>query len=422
MQKLRYKKGLFKHGSMVFSIMTLFAMSPLAAQELQDILRKSLISDPSLLEAKANEAAAQSTTKATKAGHYPVISAVGTQMLFQQNDKSSDDLTSGIGLKGSVNLYAWGGIEAGVKRDQQKEIYYKHKYFETQEELGSTIGKLYLKALRARESLLVSEQSLSRHDKLLKDLGLVVQYDAGRRSELIEARAKYMQVQTSIAQLRRTMELALSELSKYTAKPVRPQDLRDPFRSDTTSILVRRYKTEDTHLNPSYLAQKAERESLSHELDVSKAARRPAINLESYLAKDSKQLYLNMTWSLFDEAKRHTVGKNEHTLVAADARLDNILREVAERARSAEIDMAQSEQRVNITAEHIIAQKEVVKAYELQFKVARRTLTDVLDAYSALSNIEQDNITARNDFRDAALEYLVAQSQVAKWAGVTEIE
>ena len=129
-----------------------------------------------------------------------------------------------------------------------------------------------------------------------------------------------------------------------------------------------------------------------------------------------------MTWSLFDEAKRHTVGKNEHTLVAADARLDNILREVAERARSAEIDMAQSEQRVNITAEHIIAQKEVVKAYELQFKVARRTLTDVLDAYSALSNIEQDNITARNDFRDAALEYLVAQSQVAKWAGVTEIE
>ena len=58
MQKLRYKKGLFKHGSMVFSIMTLFAMSPLAAQELQDILRKSLISDPSLLEAKANEAAA----------------------------------------------------------------------------------------------------------------------------------------------------------------------------------------------------------------------------------------------------------------------------------------------------------------------------------------------------------------------------
>ena len=126
-----------------------------------------------------------------------------------------------------------------------------------------------------------------------------------------------------------------------------------------------------------------------------------------------------MQWNLFDEASRHTVNKNKHTLTAADAKLDQILREVGERARTAEIDMAQSERQVNISAEHIVAQKEVVKAYELQFKVARRTLTDVLNSYIELSRIEQENITARNDFRDAALEYLVSQSQIARWAGIT---
>ena len=61
-----------------------------------------------------------------------------------------------------------------------------------------------------------------------------------------------------------------------------------------------------------------------------------------------------------------------------------------------------------------------MKAYELQFKVARRTLTDVLGAYNELANIEQENVTARNDFRDAALEYLTAQAQVATWAGVPQ--
>ena len=106
-------------------------------------------------------------------------------------------------------------------------------------------------------------------------------------------------------------------------------------------------------------------------------------------------------------------------MTAADAKLDQILREVGERARTAEIDMAQSERQVNISAEHIVAQKEVVKAYELQFKVARRTLTDVLNSYIELSRIEQENITARNDFRDAALEYLVSQSQIARWAWIT---
>ena len=102
---------------------------------------------------------------------------------MQKNDDSDDDLSNGLGVKGSLNLYAWGGIEAGVKRDKQKEIYYDYKYYETQEELGKTIGKLYLRALRAKESLLINEQSLNRHNKLLNDLGVVVKYDSGRRSE-----------------------------------------------------------------------------------------------------------------------------------------------------------------------------------------------------------------------------------------------
>ena len=151
----------------------------------------------------------------------------GHKHYCKKNDDSDDDLSNGLGVKGSLNLYAWGGIEAGVKRDKQKEIYYDYKYYETQEELGKTIGKLYLRALRAKESLLINEQSLNRHNKLLNDLGVVVQYDSGRRSELIEARSRQLQVQTTIIQLRRTMELALSELSKYIPEPIKPEDLQD---------------------------------------------------------------------------------------------------------------------------------------------------------------------------------------------------
>ena len=419
MQKFRKAVKDTIQEAIFLAIVLLSASQSIAAKELRDILRQSLLNDPLLLEAQANKSAAGSATKATRAGHYPVISVTGTQTLLQKNDDSDDDLSNGLGVKGSLNLYAWGGIEAGVKRDKQKEIYYDYKYYETQEELGKTIGKLYLRALRAKESLLINEQSLNRHNKLLNDLGVVVQYDSGRRSELIEARSRQLQVQTTIIQLRRTMELALSELSKYIPEPIKPEDLQDPFSADSTTSLINRFRQEDNGNNPTYLAQKAERESTRYELDVSKASRLPALNLEGYMSNKSKQVYLNLQWNLFDEASRHTVNKNKHTLTAADAKLDQILREVGERARTAEIDMAQSERQVNISAEHIVAQKEVVKAYELQFKVARRTLTDVLNSYIELSRIEQENITARNDFRDAALEYLVSQSQIARWAGIT---
>lgn len=420
MQKHSFKITRLLKRNYLLVMISLLAIQPAMARELQGILQKSLVADPSLLEAKANIAAAHSTTKASKAGHYPVVSMVGTQVLAQDNKYSKDEQQNSIGLKGSVNLYSWGGITASVNRDQQKEAYYTYKYYETQEQLGSEIGKLYLAALRAKESIDVNMRSLERHNKLVKDLGIVAKYDTGRRSELIEAQARQLQVQTTIAQLTRTMELSLSRLAKYTPEPLRAKDLEDPFRSETTRSLVNRYKNDDNAGNPSYQAQMAERESTKHELKVSKAARLPAINLEGLATTTSKQVYLNMTWNLFDQAARNTVDKNAYTVEAANARLDQILREVAEKAQTAEVDMAQSEQRTGITAQHIVSQKEVVKAYELQFKVARRTLTDVLGAYNELANIEQENVTARNDFRDAALEYLTAQAQVATWAGVPQ--
>lgn len=192
---------------------------------------------------------------------------VGTQVLAQDNKYSNDEQRNSIGLKGSVNLYSWGGITASVNRDQQKEAYYTYKYYETQEQLGSEIGKLYLAALRAKESIDVNMRSLERHNKLVKDLGIVAKYDTGRRSELIEAQARQLQVQTTIAQLTRTMELSLSRLAKYTPEPLRAKDLEDPFRSETTRSLVNRYKNDDNAGNPSYQAQMAERESTKHEFE-----------------------------------------------------------------------------------------------------------------------------------------------------------
>ncbi|OSI11226.1 outer membrane channel protein [Neisseria zoodegmatis] len=403
----------------VIPMLMFFALQPASAEGLKTILKKSLVSDPALLEAKANERAAQSITRATRAGHYPVLALTGTQMIKQKHKHSSNDRDSGLGVRGSLNIYSWGGIQAAVRRDKNKEIYYGHKYFETQEQLGSEIGKLYLTALRAKESLEVNRKSLNRHNNLLKDLSVIVQYDGGRRSELVEARSRQLQVQTSMSQLQRTMEIALSRLAKYTSAPISPKDLKDPFLNDSAVTLVKKFNSQDKGLNLSYLAQQAERESVKAELDVTKAARLPAINLEGTATQDTKELYLNLSWNVLDMASRHNVEKNAQALIAAESKSEQILREVTEKARTAEIDMAQSEQRADITAQHIEAQKEVVKSYELQFKIARRTLTDVLGAYNELANIEQENVNARNDFRDAALEYLVSQSQVANWAGIS---
>ena len=391
-----------------------------SAYSLQDILRDALISDPIVREAKATQEAAQSTTKATRARHYPVVTLTGTKVLAQHNKYTSNDMEDGVGVRGSLNIYSWGAIEAAVRRDRSREEYYQHKYTESQEQLGSDIGRLYLSALRAKETLILNEQTLARHNNLLKDLDTIVKYDAGRRSELIEARARQLQVANIIAQQRRTMDLALSRLSRYTSRQLTANDLEDPFKNDTAKSITERFNNPNRNNNPSYQAQLAERDSVRADLDASKAERLPALNLEGSATRNTRQLYLNVAWNVLDIAARHNVERNAKSLIAAETKSEQILRDMNERVQTSAIDMQESEQRTALTAQHIAAQKEVIKVYELQFKIARRTLTDVLSAYSELSSIEQDYVSARNDFRDAALDYLNTQAKISAWVGLAQ--
>ncbi|MCP2040404.1 outer membrane protein TolC [Neisseria sp. HSC-16F19] len=389
---------------------------PLHAQSLQSILADALVNDPQLLEAKANEIGAHNAMKATRAGHYPVLSMVGNQMIAREDQGAADARRFNPGLRGTLNIYSWGGISAAVKRDKEKERYFHHKYDETREELGNTIGQLYLEAIRAQESLRVFEQNLKRHDKIIHDLEIIVKHDAGRRSELTQAKSRRLQVESNMAQVRRSMDLALSRLSRYTTQQVQESGLKAPFTDLTPEEIVSRYRNPDLTSTPSYQAQEAELQSARANVKVSKAARLPALNLEGQATRDNKEVYLNFSWNIFDQAAKYSVAQNAQTMIAAESRLNQMLREVTEKSRTAETDMQQSNRRAALTKAQIAAQQQVVKAYELQFKIARRSLIDVLDSYNELSGVEMTHVTAQNDYRDAALSYLRAQAQIFNWA------
>ncbi|MDO4693972.1 MAG: TolC family protein [Eikenella sp.] len=383
---------------------------------LKAVLRHALNSDPRLQEARANVAAAEEQVKISQAGHYPVLSLTGRQTLAQHQNRSAGREDGAIGLHGRLNLYAWGGIEAAVDRDRSKQGYYRHKYDETREQLGKTIAELYLTALRAREQSEVYRESLARHDKMLHDLSVIVRYDAGRRSELTEAQARRLQAESNLLQQQRILHTSLSSLSRYTGRTLQAADLRDPFAGDTPENIISRYQNRNQLSHPSYLAQKSEWDSVRAQVDVSRARRLPSVNLEGNLNRNNREVFLSLAWNIFDNAARHTVRQDGYSLAAAEAKLDEILRETAEKSQTAQVDMAQSRRRMLVAIQQISAQREVVRAYEAQFKIARRSLADVLNAYQELSNIQIAEVNAYADFSDAALAYLTAQAAVTDWA------
>src|SRR5690606_22132584 len=310
------------------------------------ILKNALQQDPLIIEAQANEQAAISKVKESQALHYPVLAVTANQILDQSHDNRADYASENFtpGLRGTLNLYSFGAISAQVERDKSKSAYFHEKTGETAEELGYSIGSEYIKALRAQESLEVQNRSLERHNKFTRDIGIIVQYDQGRRSELIQAKARQMQVEHIISGLQRELGFALSNLKKY-APHVDPAGLSDPFAQFSISNVVDRYSLADSSQHPSYQAQQAELDSIRSEHKYRQTKRYPSINLEGNVTTEDRQIYLSMAWDVFNQGNKYSVEQGGQSIVAAQARLGQIQRDIEERARTAEIDMFQSKDR-----------------------------------------------------------------------------
>lgn len=403
-----------------FGLLTLFS-SELSAIELQNLLRNSLTNDPILQEASANIAVAEAQVKVSKAGHYPILSATNTSVLEQRHKEKSDDKKSTPGLRSRVNIYSWGNVEASVERDRNKVQFYRQKYLESRELLGKTIGELYLAALRAKENIAIYKESLSRHKKFLKDIETIANYDSGRTSEIVEAKSRILQVEAMIADEERKLYTALSRLSRYTQDQLSPNDLQDPFARLNPQLIISRYSNPEYHTNPTYQAQNAELRSAEAAEKVAKSKRLPSIDLEGSWNRQGYEIVVGSSWDIYNPAAAYTVEAEKFSKEAAEAKLKEITLSLQEQAYTSETDMLQGYRRQSVTSKQINTQRKVIQNIEEQFKIASRSLNDVLDSYRQLSDLQIAESSARNDFRDAALAYLASQARISDWAGVITI-
>lgn len=390
--------------------------------DLKRILQTSLVSDPVLAEARAKTAAAKSRADGSFALHYPTVSVYGNQLISEKKknqQKSDKDFQPGVTAK--WNLFSWGAINNQVKRDEEKERYFYYKYYESREELGFEIASEYLRVIHYQESLDALKKSLKRHQKIMSDLRVIAQNDTGRRSELVQAQAREVQVRQSIANYQSNLDTSLNRLSKYTGEKFLADQLSDPFSKQVIQPILA-FKRVDNMQHPTYMAQKAELQSVQAEMKSNKGKQFPAVNVEANANNDDKQVFLNLSWNIFDRATSHTVDASAQEMVAAESRLDQVFRDINERTRTASRQMEQSVERIKISDEQVRSTAEVAHAYELQFKIARKTLIELLNAYNDLASVELAHVNARNDFRVAALSFLHAQNQIAAWAGVSHSE
>ena len=345
-------------------------------------------------------------TERSRAGHWPVV---GVQATGDVQRSSGMDSSDPVALVGRVNLFSGGAISAQIRRDQLHQKYYGEKIGETQENLAMLMGEQYLAALRNKELLDIEQRNLQRHDRIIDDLRVIVQHDPGRDYELVQAQARALQVRMRLVQYEKGLRLALSKLSRYTDKDV---TLGNPFGPDWRHVVPENSKA----TNPTILAQQYEMDATREEMENLKRSRWPKIDLMTAVGKDDQYTRVVMNWDFLDRGAYYSQQSAAKQLLAAQSRVDMLNREIDEQTQTAESDMAQSQLQAMAAQQQIGASEKVVELYQMQFRIARRSLLDLLNAYAELASVEVSKITAENDYRRAVLSYLDATASINDWA------
>ena len=390
-----------------------------SGRNLPQILRAAVTKDPQIVEAQANQRVAQSTLEQTEAELWPKVRAGVNQPVLNSGGKYK--FTPGV--EAEWRLYDFGATRAGIERDRVKTQYYKHKTSETAEELAFQIASDYLEALQARESLRVAKENLARHDHIVKQLRIILEYDPGRRSEFTQAEARQIQVQETIISYERSLGLALRRLARYVDPPVTEGELADPFAEMPITDILNKYKVseEDALAHPSYRAQARELESIQAALKAAERSRYPAVGLKGEANTNDSSVYLTMSVDVFNKATTPTIELQRHQAQAAQAKLDQIHDSLVQRAEVAALQMREDQSRIEISESQARALEQVVVDYEDQFKIATRTLLDVVNAYSELASVKQLRVQAQYDLMKAKLDYLSATGNLAQWAKIPDV-
>ncbi|EQB1259293.1 TolC family protein, partial [Escherichia coli] len=201
--------------NLLFSLL-LLSWSTISAP-FYSLVREAVMNDPAVMEARAELNSAQSRTEQARSAHWPVITATGSKLLSQSHrysyDYDSEDILPGI--RGEVNIFASGAIEADVRRSESEAEYYHYKVKETGEERIRSFVSLYLDALREKQSIEVLKQSLSRHNSILNDLNTISIHDTGRESEFVQADARRLMVRQQLNTRNRVLKSTLGKLSTW---------------------------------------------------------------------------------------------------------------------------------------------------------------------------------------------------------------
>jgi len=380
----------------------LLGVAPCALGEtLSEALEHALLRFPDFRATLASRRAAEEQAAEARGGFYPQVDVA----LGKGREESDNSFTRPLGYRpvlsrqeatvsASQLLFDGGATSGQVRRFSERAGSANFQVSNAAEQLGLRVAQAYLEVMRLRGQVAFGEENVAVHDRTLRQVELLAERGAGRRSDAQQAAARLALAQSLLSQQRGQLaqaESAYRHLVGHAPGAMRKPEAEAALPRDIEAAVAQIMTT-----HPVVLSAERELNAAQADRESARARFAPRVDLEVGSTKnrdidgvrgpnDDLFVMLRLRSNLYRG------GSDQARVREAQARVDEASAGLARARNDIERDLRQaweglvaSRERLPQLENHAQVSVQVVQAYRSQFAIGQRSLLDVLNAENEL--------------------------------------
>lgn len=373
------------------------------AQTMSQAVQIALAQYPAILVAQAQADASDAEAEAASAQHWPQVSWQGTQSAYSSGLSSPLSPQNSWIQSPTVSMNIWSGwrIESEVERARAMRNVSQRQRQITEDEVALLALEGYLNWARTRRSVQLAQDNLAALQRIRNNIAAIVRIDTGRHVDLEQANVRVENAEVALRQRQTELELSRQRLSRMLQAPppsapsgidvkfgVLPNDMREAVSS-----------INDQH--PIIAKQHAKVEAAKAGIRSAKSQFSPSVDLaySKQVSQGTGQgdylTQVTITMPIFSGGSSYSGLKAAHAqLQVAQFELQETQILQQEKLMQARSDWESAKTRAEVGKRQEKAGSTLVKGYEQQFQVGRRSLLDLLNVQNDLFTYQTNTLNA----------------------------
>lgn len=396
-------------------------------QTLTEVVNQALQTYPSILSAAAKASAARSDIARSRSAHFPQLSMTATSNAFASGTYPAGTSRSSLSPSAKLNLWSGGKIEAEAQRAEALAQASEHLQANTLDEVAQQAAEAYLNWAKTADLYSLAVHNVNAHEETLNDIRKISQADTGRRVDYEQALVRMENATLTLQQRKSDFAQAIQRVRRFwtTDMTARPEGLEAAVAD--TGVLGR---------IPGSLSQAVE--MVSNDLPTIAQARSQVQAAQAGIRVAKSQYWPTVDLSVSKQANSANGRQEAFTqlqlnapfyngggtaalvegaagqLKAAEHALEEAQIVAREKAALAWQEWASARARAVTGASQSDIGDKLVTSYRQQFRVARRSLLDLLNIQADAFNYRSAARAAFHDERLARVRLLAVTGDLAK--------